>query len=367
MNLTIIIPTFNSKEYIEETLKSLKDIINICEGGAIIVDDGSVDNTLKILSNLKKKYNLKIVSLKKNKGAGYAKDYGIKLSNTKFFLVCDSDNIYNKDSIKKLYDSLNKNNLDAAHFQKGFHFFDRNKSKIDHVCDWYQLLNKNEFNTLKKLLKFNVLLDNFMMSKKSYLLSEGYPINHGFDTQGLSINYLLKNSKIKIIKNTYYFHRRFKKKKSYYERENHLNRASINYYLIYEKLIKFKKDILIKFFDLKIFDNSINLNDYLYLKANLIKSQNKQLIIKNQVIWYKFFESQKYSKLIPISIELIKLTNFSDLSVYLLIRSIFYNFKGKKNENDIESFELLRNFYKKRDYRSLKEKLYFKIFSYFKK
>ena len=343
------------------------DVIKYCKGGAIIVDDGSTDKTVKILNSFKSKIKLNIKCLKKNHGAGFAKDFGIKLSKTKYFLVCDSDNIYNTESIKKLYEALNKFNLDAAHFQKGYHFFEKSGSKVDHICDWLSLLKGNQFNTLNNLLKYNVLLDNFMMSKKSYLLSEGYPKNHGFDTQGLSVNYLLKNPRIKIVKNSFYFHRRFKKIKSYYERESQINRNSINFFLVYEKLIKYKKDILINFFYLKTFDHRNHLYDHLNLKDIQIKNKSKKLTVLNCSRWYKYFEKKNYSKLITISIALIRQTNFSDLSIYLLIRSIFYNLKGRRNENDIECFEILRNFYDKREYKTLKEKIYSKIFSIVKR
>ena len=101
MNLTIIIPVFNSREFILDTLYSITSTIQECEGGAIIVDDGSGDQTIKLIKKYKKenKIALKIIKLKKNNGAGYAKNYGILLARTKYVLVCDSDNLYNYKSI----------------------------------------------------------------------------------------------------------------------------------------------------------------------------------------------------------------------------------------------------------------------------
>ena len=363
MNLTIIIPVYNSSKFIEETLFSLKEVIRESQGGAIIINDNSKDNTVSVIRKFNKHYKLKlkIKSLINNNGAGYAKDYGIKLAKSKYFLVCDSDNVQNYASIKKLYLSMVNNNLDAAHFQKGFHFYDKNIDRIDHVCDWLKLLKNNKFNTLGNLLKYNVFMDNFMISKKSYLSSSGYPDNHGFDTQGLSINYLISNKNVTIVKDTYYHHRRFKKTKSYYDRESYVNRSSINWYLIYEKLILYKKDILVNFFKIKTFDENIDLFNHLLLKKNSIKNNKEKLIINNYYKWFNFFLKKKYSKLLIISSNLIRLTNFSDLSVYLLIRSLLYQFNGASKENDIKSFELLRNFYKKRDHRPLKEKLISKI------
>lgn len=54
---TIILTTYNSKNYINKTLKSIfaQKFDNF---QLIIVDDGSTDNTLKIIKNLKKKINI---------------------------------------------------------------------------------------------------------------------------------------------------------------------------------------------------------------------------------------------------------------------------------------------------------------------
>ena len=53
----------------------------------------SSDATIKLIKQFKKekKISIKIIRLKKNNGAGYAKNYGILLAKTKYVLVCDSD------------------------------------------------------------------------------------------------------------------------------------------------------------------------------------------------------------------------------------------------------------------------------------
>ena len=364
MNLTIIIPVFNSREFILETLNSISLIIQECKGGAIIVDDGSTDATIKLIKKFKKekKISIKIIRLKKNNGAGYAKNYGILLAKTKYVLVCDSDNLYNHTSIKCLYNFLISNkNFDAAHFESGFHFYNHNKKKISSICNWTKLLNNKNFNNIELLLSNKVLLDNFMMSKKSYLNCLGYPTNHGLDTQGLSVNYLLANSKVAIVKDTFYLHRRFKSPISYYQREAAINRISINTYLTLENLVSYKKDILINFFKNKIFNNKNDLFNLLYLKKN----SKKNIIANTFYNWLNSFNNKNYVKCILLSSNLLKLSNFSDLSIYLVFRSFFYFHNGKDKKNDIKSYELLRNFYEQRDYSSLKKILFVKIKSLF--
>ena len=55
MKISIIIPTYNEEKVIEECLNSLSgQTLNDFE--VIVVDDGSTDRTLEILSELKKKF-----------------------------------------------------------------------------------------------------------------------------------------------------------------------------------------------------------------------------------------------------------------------------------------------------------------------
>ena len=56
----------------------------------IFINDGSKDNTLKILNNHKKK-NFKFISYKKNLGKGFAIKKGILASKNDWILTCDAD------------------------------------------------------------------------------------------------------------------------------------------------------------------------------------------------------------------------------------------------------------------------------------
>jgi glycosyltransferase involved in cell wall biosynthesis len=369
MNLTIIIPVFNSEKYVIQSLTSLSKLIKKTSGGAIVIDDGSHDNSLNLIKDYKKKNKLKIriVKLKINYGAGYAKNYGIILSKTKYVLVCDSDNIYNYESISKLYFFLiNNNAFQAAHIQKSLHFYDKSINNSFTIHDMYKNLKNVNYVNIDTMIRNKIILDNFMMTKKSYLRSRGYPITHGFDTQGLGINYLLVNKKIAIVKDTYYKHRLHKKNKSYYAREASINRFGINFYLIFESLLKYKKDILNNLFKVKLFSENQDLFKYLNLEKRKNTDRKNLQITKIFYSWYSSFKKKKFRKCINLSSRLLQNTNFSDLSIYLVFRSYFYKFKPFNIGNDILCYELLRNFYKDRDHRPLKEKVINKFKNFFK-
>jgi glycosyltransferase involved in cell wall biosynthesis len=75
LKVSIVIPAYNEATRIANTIKSLKNLNEISE--IIIVDDGSKDNTL-ISAKLEANSKVKVFSLDKNKGKGFALNYGLK-------------------------------------------------------------------------------------------------------------------------------------------------------------------------------------------------------------------------------------------------------------------------------------------------
>ena len=67
---SILLCTYNEGKYIKNTITSLYNYIPDLE--IIIVDDNSSDETFSIINNLKKQYNLKIISRTQSKGLGSA-------------------------------------------------------------------------------------------------------------------------------------------------------------------------------------------------------------------------------------------------------------------------------------------------------
>ncbi len=106
--IDIILPNFNSAKYISETINS---VINqsFKKWKLIIVDDASKDGAKNILSKFKNDKRIKIYWLKKNKGAGFCRNYAIKKSNSKYVAFIDSDDVWKKNKLKLQLEFMKKN------------------------------------------------------------------------------------------------------------------------------------------------------------------------------------------------------------------------------------------------------------------
>ena len=91
--VSVIIPVYNVEEYLRECLNSvvnqtLKEIEIIC------IDDGSTDKSLEILKEYAKKDNRITIINRENRGVGYSRNEGIKISKGEFIAFMDPDDYY---------------------------------------------------------------------------------------------------------------------------------------------------------------------------------------------------------------------------------------------------------------------------------
>lgn len=102
--LSIIIPVYNEEKYIGHLIyKILKEMGKLnYKYEIIIVNDGSTDNTEKILNKFKNKVK---IFHKENEGKGSAVKLGIHQSNGEYILIQDGDLEYNPKDYGKM---LNK-------------------------------------------------------------------------------------------------------------------------------------------------------------------------------------------------------------------------------------------------------------------
>lgn len=113
VKLSIIIPVYKSEKYIKKCVESvlnqsLKEIEIIC------VNDGSPDNSLKILNEIKSKNENVLIVDKKNEGVWKARIDGIRMATGEYIGFLDSDDFLEEDFARKMYENAKELNSDIA-------------------------------------------------------------------------------------------------------------------------------------------------------------------------------------------------------------------------------------------------------------
>ena len=108
MSITIIVPTLNEQDYIEDCINSLLiGLKNFQEYEIIIVDGESTDDTVKIINKFcKDNKKIKLINNPK-KTAPSALNLGLKASNYETIIRCDAHAHYPPEYIKNNVDLLN--------------------------------------------------------------------------------------------------------------------------------------------------------------------------------------------------------------------------------------------------------------------
>jgi len=119
MKLSIIIPVYNEEDSIKATIDELESYVNQYIGGSgwelIVINDGSTDNTLKVINSIKQeKAFLKIVDLGANFGRGKALRKGLAEATGDIIVSLDADLSYAPHHIERMVEKLVSKNADLV-------------------------------------------------------------------------------------------------------------------------------------------------------------------------------------------------------------------------------------------------------------
>lgn len=112
--VSIIIPVYNSEEYIDETIESILNQ-TYTNWEAILVDDCSQDSTQeKIKKRIEKNNKIKYFKHSTNLGAAEARNTAIKKAKGDFIAFLDSDDIWEKQKLEKQVQFMIDNNINFS-------------------------------------------------------------------------------------------------------------------------------------------------------------------------------------------------------------------------------------------------------------
>ena len=131
--LSIIVPIYNEEKTIKEVLSSLiklKETVQSIE--IIVVNDGSTDNSLKILNENHNLYD-HLINNSQNKGKGNAVKSALEKASGKYITFQDADLEYDPNDFLKFIKLINKFSPDLiigsrfnyADYTRSHHFFNK--------------------------------------------------------------------------------------------------------------------------------------------------------------------------------------------------------------------------------------------------
>ena len=120
--LSIIIPVFNGEQYLWECLNSLfQQDISVSDYEIICVNDGSTDNSCRILYEFSKQYqNLKLIN-KENGGVARARNEGLLYAKGDYVWFLDADDFIGFNTLRAIKTILITNKYDRVKL-KSYYF-----------------------------------------------------------------------------------------------------------------------------------------------------------------------------------------------------------------------------------------------------
>ena len=129
MKLSIIIPIYNVEKYVAKCLQScLNQDIPSTEYEIIVINDGTLDNSMKIVRDIAKQYNNIVIIEQENQGLSVARNNGLQEANGEYVWFIDSDDWIEGNCLKRITSQLT-GDLDVLQLQYRLAYDDSNKNK----------------------------------------------------------------------------------------------------------------------------------------------------------------------------------------------------------------------------------------------
>lgn len=158
--ISIIMPVYNTANYLADAIESVCSQ-NFDGAELVIVNDGSTDNSEKIIKDKMKEYSNIVYVSEKNMGLSYARKTGLNHSTGEYIYFMDSDDLLIDGSLDFMYSEITKNDLDTLMINAVF------KNELDNDYG-YRMDNKNVVSKMKstEILSGNELLETMIKNRE---------------------------------------------------------------------------------------------------------------------------------------------------------------------------------------------------------
>ena len=160
--VSIITPTYNSENYVKQTIESIQ-AQTFTNWELLITDDKSTDKTIEIIKKIKKEDNrIKLFFHSSNLGPGIARNNSISKAKSRFIAFCDSDDLWLPSKLEKQINFMLSNRISFCY--TSYSIIDDNLKIINEIkspskLTYDQLLKNNYIGCL------TVVYDQHLLGK----------------------------------------------------------------------------------------------------------------------------------------------------------------------------------------------------------
>lgn len=208
VKVSVIIPVYNVEKYLKQCVESvinqtLRDIEIIC------VDDGSTDDSLKILKQFEAIDSRVRVFSKANGGYGHTINYGLAKSQGKYIMIVESDDYIDEEGTEKLYNCAEL--WKADYVRSNYYEFEQGKNRVN------DSLQAFPYNKILSVFEEPALFYSISISpwaclyKKEFLEKNQIRVNEtpgaSFQDNSWQFIVLLRAERMVFIEDAYYHYR----------------------------------------------------------------------------------------------------------------------------------------------------------------
>lgn len=273
MKYSIVVPIYNVERYLDRCLDSI--LFQTYDNYEVImVNDGSTDNSEKIIKKYENLDNRFKSYSKKNGGLSDARNYGIKLCHGDYLILIDGDDYVESDYLEKVNKVLTKNReIDVLKFKLNLVDDDENIIRKETGLNYDGLTNFNELIKLEFFEPAWSYVYNLVFWKGNNFTYMKGKIHEDF---GLTPEIIMKANKIYYM-NSYCY--------NYVQRAGSIMSSNSDEKLIkkaYDMLVQYDRLIAIKYNKDESFYKSF-LSNSIINKVKTLPNKNERKKFKNEL------------------------------------------------------------------------------------
>ena len=213
IKLSIIIPIYKEEDYIDECLESVLNEINLSntpndQYEVIVVSDGASDLAIERILKYEKEFNNFKIIKNTHKGAGAARNLGIKEASGEYISFIDADDMLHLGFLKKANELLEKNKdlyiFGLKRIEGGkVEYWTVEDKEYDNIHDFADEYIKNGhlliYSNCNKLYKNNIIKDNNLGFNEELAFGEDRLFNYEYlkHTNNVITSSVIKHDYIK--------------------------------------------------------------------------------------------------------------------------------------------------------------------------